>query len=147
MTRTILLIAAGLLGACSASPPDLDVRDPWVRATIAGQSGTAAYLTVENRGGSDDRLVGVSSASADASLHSTSNENGVSRMRPLTDGLPIPAGATVQLRPGGNHIMLMGLREPLQPGRAITIRLTFERSGERQVEVPVRDALTGAMNH
>lgn len=141
MNRTPAL-AALLLASCTpASPPDLHVADAWARATVAGQTSTAAYLTIANRGGSADRLVAVAGpAPADVSLHETSYEGGVARMRALTNGLELPAGETIALRPAGPHIMIEKLPAPLEPGSSLRLTLRFATSGERAIEVPVRAA-------
>ena len=73
--------------------PDIGVADAWARATLPGKPASAAYLTISNRGGADDALVGVTSSSGTADIHSTSMDGGIMRMRKL-DRLPIPAGAT-----------------------------------------------------
>lgn len=147
MKRTIL-IAALLLAACGqgGGSPDIAVSDAWARETHGGS--TAAYLTIANSGASGDRLLSVSvAAPAHASLHSTTTENGIARMRPLADGLELPAGKTVVLRPGGDHVMVMGLQGPLEAGGALPLTLRFEHSGERQVAAEVRPAGAAAMNH
>lgn len=133
-----------LLGGCGpAGPADVRISDAWARETVAGQSATAAYVTISNEGGTADRLVSVAAeAPARASLHATSNSGGVARMRPLGSGLEIPAGKTVALEPGGAHIMLEGLTYPLGAGGTLPITLRFERSGERTVPVWVRDSTT-----
>ena len=141
------LIIAGLmlLASCSKSgPPDLQISDAWARETVAGQSGTAAYLTLRNVGRGDDRLIDVAaSPPLTASIHSTTTSNGVSSMRPLPSGLAIPAGSTVELKPGGTHVMLMGLQAPLRSGETLKLTLRFEESGERPVEVRVASAAGG----
>lgn len=142
MTRTFAL-AALLLTCCSPSggPPDLHLSDAWARETVAGQGATAAYLTIGNSGGGSDRLVEASvPAPARASLHTTSYSNGIARMRPLDTGLEIAPGETVRLEPGGPHIMVESLSEPASAGDSLQVTLRFERSGERTLEVPVRNA-------
>ena len=136
------VLAALLLASCgrSEAPPDLQVSNAWARATVAGQTSTAAYMTIANAGG-DDRLVGAAvPAPARASLHATSHAGGVASLRPLEDGLPVPAGATISLEPGGAHLMIEGLEAPLRPGDAVPIRLRFERAGERTIQAPVAAA-------
>jgi periplasmic copper chaperone A len=135
-------LAAFLLAACSGqpAPPAIEVDNAWVRATPAGQSATAAYVTISNRGGTD-RLIGVSSSVGTASVHSTTTENGVVRMRPAGD-LEIPAGSTVSLEPGGTHVMISGLKRPLKVGQSVALELAFARSGKRQVMAAVRPAGT-----
>jgi copper(I)-binding protein len=139
-----LFFAALLLASCkpAIAPPAVSVDGVWARATVPGQSGSAAYFTIRNAGG-EDKLLTVSSPGADASLHSTSMDNGVMRMRPI-EALDIPANGTVELKPGGTHVMLMGLKQPLQAGSALELDLKFEKSGERKVMAEVRPATTGA---
>ena len=140
MKRTILL-AALLLGACARAPegdPDIQVEKAWARTTVAGQTGTAAYMTIANAGKGEDRLLSVSATPpVTAMVHQTSNEGGVSKMRPVEDGLSIPAGQSFRLQPNGAHVMIMGLATPLKPADKVLLKLKFERSGEKAVEVLV----------
>ena len=141
--RTTAALAALLLASCTASaPPAIDVQDAWARATLPGQTSSAAYFTISNSGG-PDQLLSVSSSAASASLHSTSMDNGVMRMRPVQT-LDIPANSTVVLKPGGTHVMLMGLKQPLAAGSTLPLQLKFAKSGVRDVNVAVRAAGSGA---
>jgi hypothetical protein len=133
-----LFFAALLLASCKPAPPAVSVEGAWARATVPGQMGSAAYFTIRNSGGAD-KLLSVVSPAADASLHSTSMDNGVMRMRPLQE-LDIPAKGAVELKPGGMHVMLMGLKQPLQAGGSLELDLRFEKSGERKVNAEVRPA-------
>lgn len=137
-----ILWAALLLASCSkAGDPDIQIADAWARETVAGQTSTAAYMTVRNGGSGDDRLVGVTApAPAKAMLHSTQNSGGISRMREMSSGLAIPAKTSVELKPGGSHVMITGLASPLPEGAKLDLRLRFEKSGERRVAVPVAAA-------
>jgi copper(I)-binding protein len=133
---------AGFLASCSPAPPDVTVTDAWARPAAAGQS-SAAYFSLANSGGAD-RLVSVAADGAEASLHRSSTVDGVARMRPLADGLPVGSGASVVLRPGGDHVMLMKLQRPLVAGGTTPLRLTFERSGVRTVTASIRNDGAGA---
>ncbi len=139
-----LFFVALLLASCkpASAPPAVSVDGAWARATVPGQMGSAAYFTIRNAGG-PDKLLSVTSPAADASLHSTSMDNGVMRMRPL-QALDVPEKGTVELKPGGTHVMLMGLKQPLQAGLALGLDLKFEKSGERKVSADVRPADAGA---
>ena len=143
MKRTIML-AALLIGACAKAPegqPDIKVENAWARETVAGQTGTAAYMTIANGGKGDDRLLSISAEPpVMAMVHQTSNEGGVSRMRAIEDGLPVAAGQSVKLAPGGTHVMIMGLKAPLKRGDKLKLKLKFERSGEKPVDVTVAGA-------
>jgi copper(I)-binding protein len=147
--RAAPLVAAIALASCSRgvdAPADIKITDAWARGTVAGQSSAAAYLTMTNGGRGDDRLLGVSTPLAkEASLHSSSSEGGVMRMRMLPDGIAIPAGATVMLKPSGNHAMLTGLSAPLAKGSSFPLSLRFERSGTREVQVRVLDPTTSGV--
>ena len=129
-------LVALLLASCTRPAPDISVGDAWARATGPSHSASAVYLTITNDGG-PDRLVGVSSPAGDASLHSTSTQGGVMRMRPV-EAVEIPAGSTVTLEPGGTHVMLAGLEAPLAAGTTFPLMLDFKRSEDQQVEVTVR---------
>jgi copper(I)-binding protein len=98
-------------------------------------------MVLTNRGADDDRLVSVSAqAPAMAMLHSSDSSNAVSRMRPMESGLSIPAGAKIELKPGGTHVMVTGLRAPLNVGNTVKLTLRFEKSGDRPVDVRVTPA-------
>lgn len=135
--------ALGLLAAvagCSPSigNPQIEVDSAWVRPSLAGSGASAAYVSIENRGSGDDRLLSVSTDVAGrVTLHASTSEGGIARMRPLPKGLTIPSGETVTLTPGGNHVMLDQVKRPLKPGEQIPLTLSFERSGTRLVQAQV----------
>lgn len=137
--------AALALASCNkaAAPPSITVENAWARATLPGQSGSAAYFTIRNTG-SADRLRSVSISGGSATLHSTSMDGGVMRMRPL-DGIDVPANSSVELKPGGTHVMLMGLKAPLASGSSLPLTLRFDKSGDKQVSAEVRSASGGMM--
>lgn len=146
--RAVLIAPLLLLASCSGSgAPDVQISDAWVRETIAGQSGTAAYLTIVNRGSGNDRLAAVLAAPpVTASIHETSTSAGISSMKALQNGLEIPRGGSVALRPGGAHIMISGLTSQLHEGGTLKLRLRFERSGDKAVDFKVASAISG-MSH
>lgn len=149
MNRTLAL-AALLLASCrpEGTPPDLHLSDAWARETLPGQTTTAAYLEIVNRGGTADTLVSVTSPiPSRASLHTTDHTDGIARMRPIADGLAIPAGETVKLSPGAAHIMVENLAEPLRPGETLRLTLRFTRSGEHTVNAVVREAAVPGPPH
>ena len=141
--KSTLAVATLLLASCSPSggPPELHLTDAWVRESVPGQTATAAYLSIANVGGSGDRLVAVTApVPAKASLHASRREDRISRMRPIKGGLEIQPGETLTLEPGGAHIMIENLAQPLHPGETLRLNLRFTRSGERTIEVPVQSA-------
>lgn len=118
---------------------DLEILEPWARATPAGAKVGGGYLTIINKGGAADRLIKVESAVAGHSeIHEMAVANGIMTMRPLANGLDIKPGETVQLKPGGYHLMFMSLKQPLKEGEPFKARLTFERAGAVDVELGVR---------
>jgi periplasmic copper chaperone A len=136
-----------MLASCGGGTPDVRISDAWARETVAGQSGTAGYMTIENRGSGDERLLGISAPPpVKATLHETTMSNGVSSMRPVESGIAIPASKTIQFKPGGAHVMISGLTKPLRAGETLKLILRFQRSGENQVEFTVASA-TGELSH
>jgi copper(I)-binding protein len=105
----------------------------------AGGAGNGAvYVLIENRGREADTLLGASSDAAQTvELHETRQAGGMMRMRPLAK-VEVPAGGRIEMKPGGQHIMLLGLTRDLHPGDKVTVRLRFEKAGEQTVEAEVR---------
>ena len=120
-----------------AAPGSLHISAPWARATAGVVRNGVAYLTIVNRGPQADRLVGVASPVArKAALHSHIFDGGIAKMRPVKAVVAEP-GKPAVLKPGGLHIMLMGLKAPLVAGTRFPLTLVFERAGEIEVEVVV----------
>ncbi|KAA0972193.1 copper chaperone PCu(A)C [Aureimonas fodinaquatilis] len=118
---------------------DIEVDHPWSRETPPGARVAGGYVTIRNNGGTADRLVAVSADIAGKSeIHEMSvNEQGVMTMRPLSDGVEIPAGGEVALKPGSFHFMFMELKQPPRKGENFAGTLTFEHAGEVAVEFAV----------
>jgi copper(I)-binding protein len=137
-----LFLASLLLASCGQSgTPNVQIKDAWARETVAGQTSTAAYFTVDNVGNADDRLTGITiAAPASATLHATESSGGISRMREMSSGLAVPAGSTISLKPGATHVMIMGLNRPLKAGNKLQLGLRFEKSGEKPIDVPIAPA-------
>ena len=146
---TSAVLAAVLAGATTAaSAGDITLAHPWSRATPAGAQVGAGYVTLENSGSTADRLVSATADAADhAEIHEMAMNNGVMQMRPVKE-LEIPAGKRVELRPGGYHIMFMGLNHQLKAGDAVKGSLTFEKAGTMPVEFKVEAmGADGASGH
>ena len=120
---------------------DIEIINPWARAspTPIAKAG-AVYLTIQNGGRQQDSLVGVASPiAAHSTLHDHQlDDQGVMRMRPL-GMLALAPGQKVTLRPAGRHVMLMGLKAPLQAGETLPLRLIFQRAGTITLSVPIRN--------
>ena len=126
---------------------DLTIGHPWSRATLPGAKVAAGYLTVKNAGSTPDRLISVTADIAGkGEIHEMTVKDGVMNMRPLADGLEIPAGGEVKLEPGSYHLMFMGLKEPAVEGVKFPGTLTFEKAGTVKVEFAV-DKAGGEADH
>lgn len=123
--RGFVLIALVLCAAPAAAQP-VTVKDAWVRAPAPGQTIAAAYMELTSRG--DMELIGVTSpVAARAELHSTTVEEGVMKMRPAGK-IELPSGKPVKLAPGGLHVMLIDLKQPLKAGAKVPLALTVQRA-------------------
>ena len=123
------------------------VKHPWSRASISKNG--VVYVTLHNHGGSNDKLVGASSSVAKSvQLHTHKYENGIMRMRHIKS-ITIPAKGSATLKPGGHHIMLMGLTKKLKKGNSFPLTLNFEKAGKIHMNVKVRHAgaLKNQSNH
>ena len=124
---------------------DLVVEAPWSRASAGGAGAGGAFMMIRNDGHHGDRLIHAESdVAARVQVHMTVMQDGVMRMRRAEDGVEVPAGGMAELKPGGFHVMLMGLKQPLQEGDSFPVTLVFERAGEITVDVRIRAA--GAMD-
>ncbi len=125
---------------------DIRITQPWSRAAMRGGSG-AAFLTLRNTGNQPDRLLGASTPAAGrVELHSMVRDGDVMRMREQP-AIELPPGQEVILRPGGLHVMLLGLTAPLNRGEAVTLTLRFERAGTVEVPFAVQAAGASGMMH
>jgi len=132
----------GQVGEQTVAP--IQVQDLRVRAVpMAGGNG-AIYFTLLNNKAEADRLVAVESDVAMAEMHESIQENNIIRMEPRPDGFEIPAGGRVELAPGGKHVMLVNLEQPLTEGETIAVTLRFAHAAPLSVTVPVM-ALDGSM--
>ena len=147
--RTFFLAALSLAATAGTALPtaaqahgyklgNLEIGHPWSRATAATAPTAAAYMKITNNGAAVDRLVAAKSDAADkVEVHEMKMEGSIMRMRELEKGLEIPAGATVTLEPGGFHLMLIGLKAPLQQGTRVPVTLVFEKAGSIDIELAV----------
>ena len=148
MRKLVLEIVAATaltLGSILASTPgvlasDVMVMDAFARASaVSTAKAGAVYMTLTNQGAVPDRLLKITTpAAASASLHESAEKDGVATMRPV-EALEIPAGGSVELKPGGYHVMLMGLKAPLKKGDMIMLQLNFEHAGSVDVMAHVGD--------
>ncbi len=124
----------------------ISIDHPWARASMGMAKAGAAYMVLTNDGSAPDRLVSASAeVSETVELHTHLMEDGVMRMRQV-QAIEVAPGAPSVLEPGGLHVMLIGLKEPLTAGESFPMTLTFEQAGEITVEVAV-EAMGGGHGH
>jgi copper(I)-binding protein len=117
----------------------IEVAGAWARPTVGQGRMSAAYMTIANKGDTDDTLKSARTPKAKAvELHQTTmTADGVMQMRKVEDGLPVEAGASLVLEPGGAHLMLLGLEDALKAGEELVLTLEFANAGAVDVVVPV----------
>lgn len=145
LNRFLLSLALLALLGCPAWSHDykvgsLEIDHPWTRATPPSARTGGGYMTITNKGTAPDRLISArSGASAKVEIHEMKMDGTIMRMRELENGLEIPPGATVALKPGGYHIMFMELKAPLEKGGKVPVTLVFEKAGSVDVEFPIQE--------
>jgi periplasmic copper chaperone A len=144
MTAFQRLLAALALGLAAATAPahefkagPITIGHPYARTTAPGQPNGGGFLKLVNQGATADKLLSASTAAAGSvELHTMRMEGDVMRMRQV-DTIELPAGGTVELKPGGMHLMFIGLKQPLVAGEKFPLTLRFEKAGEVIVTVNV----------
>jgi hypothetical protein len=133
-----LVVAADAAGALEYKFGPITIVHPCARATPARVGGT--YMTLRNSGSTSDRLIGASSPEAEkAETHETKVESGMAMMRAV-GAVELKPGATVELKPGGLHLMLLGLKRPLKEGETLKLTLVFEKAGAVEIEAVIEKA-------
>jgi periplasmic copper chaperone A len=156
--RTITWVAAAafaLTGIAAAHAEDiqqgpLSISHVWARPAGQSQGSSAAYFVIKNAGAAPEKLVSASSSVAGSTmLHEMTMDGGVMKMRMLMGGADIPAGGALEFKPGGSHVMLMGLKQALVEGQSIPLTLTFAKAGAIKVEAKVEKPAAGGgeMHH
>jgi len=150
-------VVATTLMATSAFASGLDVSNAWARASAGAAKAGGAFLAVHNGNEHAHTLLSASSDVAKrVELHTHTMIDGMMKMREVKDGIPLPAGSTVMLQPGGYHVMLMGLHAPLKEGTTFALTLTFDNGKDVTVDVNVQSPSAmgdsmgsgmGGMNH
>ena len=139
IARFTLLLASSLMPfATSAADADLKIHDPYVRLAPPGAPTTGAFMVIKNMGSTDRKLLKAESPVAKTvELHTHINENGVMKMREVPD-IEIKAQSQTELKPGGLHVMLIGMKQTLKEGDLVPISLNFDDGSKQQIEAPVR---------
>jgi copper(I)-binding protein len=132
--RLLALVASATLALPAFA--QIAVADPWVRGTVAGQKATGVFMQLKSA--TDTALVGASSPVARiVEIHEMKMDGGVMKMSAI-DKLPLPAGKSVELKPGGYHVMLMDLTQELKEGQSVPMTLTFEDKAGKKSAVEVK---------
>lgn len=140
MMRTLLAVIVLVFSSMGARA-DIAVEAPWVRGTVEGQQASGAFMVLKST--ADAAVVGVSAPLAGiAEIHEMTLEGGVMKMRAMPR-LALPAGKAVELKPGGYHVMLMNLKQPLQKGEIVPITLTIETAGRKIEKIEVKAEVRG----
>ena len=140
MKRTVifLLSAALLLGACGAKE-GIEVRDAWARTSTQGMN-SAVYFVIQNHNAQADELIGAASDAADAvEIHESTMEGDVMMMNRV-EAIALEPSTKVELKPGGYHVMLIGLKQDLNAGDEIEVTLQFRNAPDLTIKATVRDA-------
>lgn len=147
MKRFAVVLSAAILGLSSAVASAheyklgaLEIGHPFARATPPNAPVSGGYMTIHNSGEEADRLISGEASFADRfEIHEMKMEGDVMKMRRLAEGLEIPAGGEVELKPGGSHIMFIGIDSQFKDGESRSVTLTFEKAGSIEVEFKVQD--------
>jgi len=153
MSRSIAFaVLAAVLFSGAAIAHDYQVKslrvsNPFARATPPGAKVAGAFMTIKNVGTDADRLVSASSPIAGlVEIHEMAMDGGMMKMRALK-GIDLKPGATVELQPGGYHVMLEDLKQPLKQGEQIPVQLTFEKAGVLEIKVHIEAMGAAAHTH
>ena len=139
-----LCMHTAMVSASEFTVNDLVVKHPWVRATTANATVSAAYLSVENHGKQADVLINASSSVADkVELHTHIMDGDMMKMRQI-ESVEIGSHSSAEFEPRGNHLMLIGLKSALKTGDTIPFVLTFEKAGELKINAVVKSIVAGS---
>jgi copper(I)-binding protein len=125
------------------------IENAYAFATAPGQPAAAGFFKIENKGATDQLISASSSAAGEVQLHEMAMDGNVMKMRQLKD-ISVPASGSVELKPGGLHLMFMNLKAPFVAGQTVPVKLKFAKAGELEVNMPVNAMGAqhgGAMKH
>jgi copper(I)-binding protein len=153
LLNTLLVATASLSMATTAQAQNakvgsVQIENAYTRATVPGQQVAGGFMKIENKGAADQLISASSPVSGEVQLHEMAMDGNVMKMRQVKE-VAVPAGATVELKPGGLHLMFMNIKAPLVGGETVPVKLKFAKAGEVEVKFPVNamGAHGGAMKH
>ena len=141
-----IMALAGSIQAQEAKVGSIKIENAYVRATAPGQPAAGAFMKIENSGTADQLVSASSPAAGEVQLHQMSMEGNVMKMGQVKD-IAVPASGSVDLKPGGYHIMLMNIKAPLRAGETVPVKLKFAKAGEVEVKLPVNAVGSGMNMH
>lgn len=121
----------------------LKIENPYARATAPGQKAAGGFMKIENKGTADQLIAASSPVAGEMQLHTMAMDGNVMKMREVK-AIDVPANGSVDLKPGGLHLMFMDIKTPLKAGEAVPVKLKFQKAGEVEIKVPVRDMSSGS---
>ena len=148
LSAAILGLSSGFVSAHDYKLGSLEIDHPFARATPPNAPVSGGYMTIRNSGEEADRLISGEADFADrVEIHEMKMDGEVMKMRQLADGLEIPAGGEVVLKPGGYHVMFIGIDSQFKDGETRNVKLTFEKAGSIEIGFDVQDmrAMQGQM--
>jgi periplasmic copper chaperone A len=140
-------LALGLLLAATSAWSQVEIENPWIRASAPGQKLAAGYITIRNKSAQPDRLVGASSqVAAKVETHVNVRDGDILRMREVK-GYDLPANGSFELKPGAAHLMFVDIKRPFKEGEKVPAVLKFEKAGEVKVEFRVAPLASHGPGH
>ena len=138
----------GLAQAQNAKVGSVQIGNAYTRSTVPGQMAAGGFMKIENQGAVDQLISASSPVAGEVQLHEMAMDGNVMKMRQVKE-VVVPAGGSVELKPGGLHLMFMNIKAPLSAGETVPVKLKFAKAGEVEVKFPVNamGAQGGAMKH
>ncbi|WP_417596232.1 copper chaperone PCu(A)C [Oceanospirillum sp.] len=147
MKKWLTALVFALITPMAMAASTVDVKNPYARAVPPGQSNSAIFMMLENKSAKEVRLIRAQSSVADAvELHTHTMDQGVMKMRQVSE-IAIPGNGMAHLKPGGHHIMLIGLKQNLFEGQKISVKLYFSNGSMSVVSMPVKKVMVGMNKH
>lgn len=151
MKRNVMALMIVALGfsfsaqAQNAKVGSVQIENAYTRATVPGQHAAGGFMKIENKGAADQLVSASSPVAGEVQLHEMAMEGNVMKMRQVKD-IAVPAGGTVELKPGGLHLMFMSIKAPLTAGETVPVKLKFAKAGEVEIKMPVNAMGAGAVH-
>lgn len=143
----LVFIAASAIADHKFNLGQLTIDHPYARSTAPGQKVAGGFMKIENKGAADQLVSASSPVAGEMQLHTMTMDGNVMKMREVKM-IEVPANGSVELKPGGLHLMFMDIKTPLKAGESVAVKLKFQKAGEVEIKVPVRDISGGGhMKH